>query len=121
MLLQIRKEQMAALSEHLLQRFHDAMMAHLRARFPAATNVTSDSDLRRLIQEGMQHAKGHDIRLPRDVRRFLECMVVHGSKFGCDSKTAWAGEILRNRKLTGTQKMERIADYEMFALKGAGT
>jgi hypothetical protein len=53
--------------------------------------------------------------LRNDVRRYLECMALYGRDFDTGEETAWAGRILRDKSLTGTLKMDRIADYETFA------
>ena len=38
--------------------------------------------------------------------------------FDTNPKLSWAGEILRDKTLDGTQKMDRIDNYALFVLKG---
>jgi hypothetical protein len=76
-----------------------------------------DEELQALIHYGVEKAKGYGVTRESDVRRFVECLVVHGRGFDEAPETAWAGTILRDEALDGTQKMDRISDYETFALR----
>ena len=117
-MLTIRPDQLQTLSELMLKQFEDRMVTHLRAMYPDATQAKPEAELRRLIQEGIVRARGYQVKTENNVRRYLECMVSYGTRFDSGPETAWAGKILRDAKLTGTQKMDRIANYEVFALKG---
>lgn len=116
-MLSIRKEQMQALRKVARGRFVNEMMMHLRRQFPEQTMELSGDDLRALVEEGMNQADEYDVELRNDIRRYLECMVVHGRDFDTNEETGWAGRILRDESLSGTRKMERIADYETFVLR----
>lgn len=119
MMLRIREEQVAALSRYVLDEFESCMVMHLRERFAEKTKSFSDADLRQLISQGIARSKTYRVIAEKDVRRFLECMVMHGVRFDQEPKTAWAGKILRNKRLHGSKKMDQIAEYELFVLKGA--
>src|SRR6185503_1983062 len=117
-MLVIRQEQTQILSERMLDQFLGRMVAHLRMKFPGQTQAMPDPELRRWIQNGIEQAKKYQVKAEKDVRRYLECRMSYGAGFDQDAKIHWAGKILRKKKLTGTQKMDQIADYELFVLKG---
>lgn len=114
-MLSIRKEQMQALREVARERFVKKMMTHLRRDFSEQTRELSEKELRDLVDEGMEQASEYDLEMRNDVRRYLECVAVYGPGFDTKAETAWAGRILRDNSLSGTRKMDRIADYETFA------
>jgi len=64
----------------------------------------------------MEKGKSYGIEFENDIRRYLECMVVHGADFDEARGTAWAGAILGKTDLNGTEKMDEIANYELFAI-----
>jgi len=117
--MQIRKAQMQALSEYMLDRFEDRMVAHLRSRFPEQTQKMQEPDLRAFIRDGIDRARTYGVTKEFDVRRYLECMVTFGAEFDTEPQTSWAGDILRSEGLTGTGKMDWIDDHATFALREA--
>jgi hypothetical protein len=118
-MLRIRKEQMEAFKNDILQKFEDRMSLYLRSQFPEKTQKIQEPELRQMIHAGTFQAQKYKVTLEPDVCRFLECMMVHGVNFDTDPKTAWAGKILRNERMTGRGKMDRIDDYEISMLRGA--
>lgn len=117
-MLKIRKEQMDVMSDYMLIQFEDRMVLHLRSTFPEQTKDTIELDLRAMIEAGIEKADKYDVTDESDVERYLECMVLYGPNFDADSRTSWAGEILRDERLIGTEKMNKINDYELFMLAG---
>ena len=55
------------------------------------------------------------VRDEADVERYLELTVRRGARFHVEEE--WAADILSNENLSGTQKMDRIDDYELFVLE----
>lgn len=117
-MLKIRKEQNDELAKAAVKRFEDWMVVHLQSTFPEQTKDMMEPDLRKMIQAGIDNAAKYDVTDEADVERYLECMVAYGPDFDTDSKTSWAGAILKNENLTGTEKMNQINDYELFMLAG---
>ena len=117
-MLAIRPSQMQVFSQGMLGQFHDRMVAHLTRKYPEKTAAMPEPELRGFIQNGLEQAKNYQVKAEKDVRRYLECMMSHGAGFDRDPKCRWAGQILRRKKLTGTQKMDQISDYELFVFKG---
>lgn len=116
-MLAIRQEQMEVFRGEMLAQFDGEMIEQLRARFPTQTGQMSDASLQELIKLGRARARRYQVKAAKDVRRFIECMVAHGKNFDRDPATAWAGQILNRKNLTGGQKMNAISDYELFKLK----
>jgi len=113
-MLKIRQAQMDSLSEVMLGQFEDRMLRHLRAACPEETQDISEPELRSTIRAGMDSAAKYDITSEVDIRRYLECVVVYGQDFDTNPKTAWAGHILNNKTLSGTEKMNRVDEYALF-------
>lgn len=114
-MLKIRQAQMDSLSEAMLKQFEDRMVMHLRAACPEQTRGMSEPELRDTIRTGMGSAAKYGITSEVDIRRYLECVVVYGQDFDTNPKTAWAGHILNNKELSGTEKMNRVDEYALFA------
>ncbi len=117
-MLKIRKEQMETFKDDILRKFEDKMVIHLRSQFPEETKQMEEPELREMIHNGIFHARRYKVTLEIDVSRYLECMMKYGADFDTNPKTAWAGKILHNRMMEGTEKMDRIDDYKMRVLKG---
>jgi hypothetical protein len=69
-----------------------------------------------MIHAGIVKAESYDITDEVDVERFLECMVRFGLDFDNHPQTSWAGQILQDKSLSGTEKMNQIDDYALFVL-----
>jgi len=110
-MLRMRREQMRAFEDYMRAQFEKRMFAHLRAAFPARLADTPDDQLRQLIHEGVERALAFGIEIEDDVRRFLEAAVVLGP--GLDSNE-WAGNILHDQSLDGTEKMDRLESHEAY-------
>ncbi len=115
-MLTIRKEQMEVLSRYMLKQFEDRMVVHLRNTFPDKTKDMPETNLHNLIQTGIEQSGQYDVELEYDVRRYLEFMMIYGSDFDMNPKTAWANEILHNKNMDGTFKMDLIDEHEMTLL-----
>lgn len=117
-MLTIRQKQLKALETQMLRDFESRMLAHLRRRYPERTKDQTDGELRAFIRKVASQAEKYYIKSEKDVRRYLECSITFGLGFDRDPKTRWAGQILRKKSLTGSEKMDQITEYELFALKG---
>jgi len=112
----IRKEQMEVLSKNMVDQFIDRAGAHLQRTFPEQIKNMAETDLREMIHAGIVKAESYDITDEVDVERFLECMVRFGFDFDNHPQTSWAGQILQDKSLSGTEKMNQIDDYALFVL-----
>ena len=112
----IRKAQTEAMGEYLLDAFVYRMVAHLRSVCKAEARDIPDDDLRKLIRTGVDSAEQYGIEDEADVERFIEYVARFGSDFGQTPQTTWAGAIIGNIKIDGTEKMNLIDDYDLFEL-----
>jgi hypothetical protein len=115
----IRQEQMDALSRQLLRSFVVRMLLQLKTAFPERTKGLTDDELRERIEAGIERAAKYGVTDEADVERYLEYVVRYGPDFDTNKKTFWAGQILREQSLSGTKKMNRIDDYDLFAMRGS--
>jgi hypothetical protein len=112
--LTIRQAQMEAFSQAEIGKFQDWMCTHLWKFFPAQAETLGEPKLRELIQYGIRRAAEHGITTERDVCKFIDLMIVFGRDFDRDEKSAWAGQILANRK-TARSKIRSL--YEAAEMR----
>jgi hypothetical protein len=106
-LLIIRQEQMAAFSRAEVEKFEAWMLNHLMQSFPKQCGGLREAELRELIQYGIKRARVHRITAARDVSKFIDLMMIVGRDFDTDQRSAWAGQILANRK-TARSKLRAL-------------
>jgi hypothetical protein len=111
----IRKEQMRVFDDYAYKQFVDDMVVHLRTHYSKQIAEMTETDLRQMIEEGIERAEKYDVVTVTDVERFLGCMVMLGQNFDNDPETAWAGDILRNENMSGTFKMDTIDEHLNFS------
>ncbi len=112
--LTIRQAQMDVFSQVEVQKFEDWMVSHLKQFFPGECRSLGEAQLRELIQYGIKRAADHEITTERDVCKFIDLMIVFGRDFDRDNKSAWAGQILANRK-TARSKIRSL--YEAAEMR----
>ena len=115
MSLVIRQEQMDSLQAEMVSEFEGRMVVYLPQTFPDQLGATSESDLRSMIRKGIEKAESYGVVLEMDVQRYLESLVVLGSDFDEGPEHEWAGKILDDASLSGTQKMDSIDNHLIFA------
>jgi hypothetical protein len=117
-MLVIRQEQMEVLSAYTRDQFERRMVDHLRTKFPDRTRDLPDERIRLVVQNSTKKAESYGIEYEDDIRRFIEYLVIYGTRLDTREETRWIGEILRRDDLTGTAKMDLIDNRELQALRG---
>ena len=117
-MLTIRAEQMKVLGEAVQRRFETRMAAYLRHAYADHVTIFSDEGLFDLIRQGIHDSAQYEIVTERDVARYIGYTVTYGPEF--HHAASWAAEILRTPKINGTQKMDRLDAYDLFADRGGG-
>jgi hypothetical protein len=115
MSLVIRQEQIDAFKGHMIAEFVERMVVHLPQTFPEQLHAMPEPELHSLVHQGIEKADGYGVVLETDVQRYLECMVMLNPKFDTTPETEWAGKILNDGTLTGTQKMDSIDNHMIFS------
>ena len=110
----IRREQMRVFDDHAYQQFVNDMVVRLRAHYSKQLKDVTATDLRLMVEAGIERAEEYDVVTITDVERFLGYRVMLGRDFDTEPQTAWAGNILRNKNMSGTSKMDSIDDYMNF-------
>lgn len=116
-MLSIRKEQMEVLSAYMCEQFEWRMVKHLREVFPDRTKDLPDEKIRIVVQDSIRKAQSYGIEYEDDIRRFIEYLVIYGSRLDTREETRWIGDILRRDDLNGTAKMNLIDGRELEALR----
>src|SRR5581483_6442579 len=114
-MLTIRDEQMKAIGEAMQRRFEVRMMRHLRKAYATSVDSWSDERLFSLIRQAMRDSAEYGIVSERDVARFAGYCVTYGPGFHRPAR--WAADILGTPKINGTQKMDRLDAYDIFAAR----
>jgi len=99
---------MKVLGEHMLRKFEDYMVGHLRQDFADQVKNTPEDSLRSTIQKGISKAERYDIRIEYNVERYIDLMFMLGHDFDVASGTKWAGELLNNKDMPPDEKINRI-------------
>lgn len=111
-MLTIRDLQMKIFGEEMRRRFELRMAQDLRVAFPERTERFNEDDLRSVIHRAIDHCISHGINLEGDVARYLEYVIRYGADFG--SASPRVSRILEMKGINGTQKMDRIDEYDEF-------
>ena len=90
------------------QEFENRAVAHLREGFPEKYGKKPDEEVRKFVQQGIRSAAQYKVTGENDVLRYLTNMVIYGAEYDTNPNTNWAGQVLRTRRLTGTEKMDAI-------------
>lgn len=112
----IRADQMNALSQSVHERFARSLVPHLRARYGPRLARVTDADLVRLGLRAVDEGARYGIRRDYDIRRYAEYMVEFLPGF--DVKQPWAARILNGTE-TGTEKMDALDAFTTFELRSA--
>jgi hypothetical protein len=111
-MLVIRPEQMKVLSLELQERFGARLAKYLRRAYAKYVGTWSDEQLYGYIDRATADARDYGVMVERDVVRYIGYAVTYGREFHLKP---WAAEILEMPKINGTQKMDRIDAWDLFA------
>ena len=89
----IRKQHMDAFSRSVDDAFIQRLVRHLRDNFPGqvADRGLGPKDLEPLARRGLANARKYGLVAERDIRMYVELMVLLGPNFDEDPKLPWAG------------------------------
>ncbi len=104
----IRKEQIGVFETQFGKRFRTTLCGHVRAEFAAKTKDMTDSDLEKLISEGIERSRSYQVTSERDITLFVDLMFLQGFQFEQDRGLLWARKILLDQSLDGETKMKSI-------------
>ncbi len=93
----VRTTQMRAIEASLVRSFEDRTYAHLQKYFPQHCLLLGEKQMRKLIHQGWQKAKGYDLTAESCVCSYIEFMCRLGSGFDKDPLLPWAAAILNER------------------------
>lgn len=111
--MQVRKEQMRALSVHRMESFVARMARHLwtRLRKQCEAQGLKQPDVEPMVRQGILDAAHYGITYEEDVRAYLECMAILGRDFDRDERHPWAGDTLRRDDLSAAEKLEAMDEH----------
>jgi hypothetical protein len=112
-MLKVRAGQIDALRQVRLTSFVEQMIMHLRKAAPEAVSDMSPDEIDAFVRRGVRRARAYGVVLHHDVRVFLECLTRYGADFP-NQTTPWAAGPLEDAALSGTAKMNRIREHEIF-------
>lgn len=116
-MLSISRSQMDTLGAYTAQRFVMAMVRHLRRKFAQRAAGLSDEVMADLVRRGVDEAEGHGVVFERDIRRYLEYMVIYGAPLAALPNAPWLGDILRRSELSASARLDRIGEHELKLLR----
>lgn len=109
---------MQSLSRAVELAFVKWMVQHLRDNFSAELEIhgLSDQELEPLVWRGMKEAKSFGVVAERDVKLFIECMVVLHPDFARHPRFPWAEQVLMSQELSGSEKIDRLHNHLLWPL-----
>lgn len=109
-MLQIRPEQMEEFAGPGRLRFEAKLIALLRGSFPDWAEQQSEEQLRTFVRHGIARATEYGLRTELEVARYVNVMQALGSHFDVQPAHDWARRILENERLSGIERLDRLAD-----------
>jgi hypothetical protein len=115
-MLSFSADQYSTFEENSASRFYTELAVHLWEAFPGTlqARVANLEAMNSVVQKIAAIANRHGFKTDEDIRRFAEFVCEYGADF---AERPWVSEILSNRALTMSQKLDRISDYTVFALR----
>ena len=107
--------QMTRLAAAAHERFLETTTVGLRRDFERLRSVAPEA-LRSRVLESVDTASRYGIHLQADVAFYVRLEAHLGSRIDCDPRHGWLGDILRDDRFGGTEKIDRIHDRIVFGL-----
>lgn len=97
----VRPAQMRAVEHAMaLEEFEEEMPPYLKTYWPRQSKLLGPAGLRQVIRLGIERAKPYGLTNSGLLRSYVELMFLVGSFFDTDPFVPWAGEILRDPRIT---------------------
>ncbi len=122
----LRKAQVQVLARVARGCYVERLSAYLAAEYPEpCARLGGEAERRAFIEHGIDRARPYRIESERDVRGYVECMLLLGRDFDKDPKLPWAGKVLGDEKTNAGAKIaslkERAKTTQHHTAKPAGT
>jgi hypothetical protein len=91
----IRNEQRAAFKADRREQFKRDVLIELEPDFPEDFKVLGETQVRKVIDLGIERAEAHGLRTQDEIEHYIRLMFVLGSYFDEDLQLPWAGRTLR--------------------------
>jgi len=114
----IRMHQLEALSQAALSDFEERMFAHLKREFPKQCRRLGDARLREEVGWGVSRARGWGLEIEYDICLYLQVMMVLGARFDEDPAHAFARDLLADRAMRPSTRIETLHDSVFPAEEG---
>lgn len=110
--MRLTREQLDAFGRYNEDAFVGRTAAYLRERFPELlrTRGVAADRVELFVRESMARAAAYQVVCDADIRWYCECRLELGMAFDRDGKLAWPSEILKRNDLSGSQKMDLLAE-----------
>ncbi len=105
----IREEQMSAFTADATTDFENRMVIHLKKCFPAECQALQEPGMRKTIRYGIDQSAKYDVKVERDVCKYIDIMMVYGGDFDTRADLPWASRILNDKVLkNSTARMDSL-------------
>ncbi len=113
-MLKLQSGQIDVLAGRRRESFIAAMVELLTRKYPEEAARVGEGALRAFVQRAHADALTHGFATEQQIRLYLTLATVFGQDFATRADTAWAGEILGDRRLSPDEKLARILDIAAF-------
>jgi len=107
-MLLIRNEQMKIFKTELLETFIKKTQAHIHEVFEEQIMDKTEEDIREIIQNGIEKARGYEIREEQAVVLFIDLIIGIGPDFEEQKPNKWMISILEREDMIAQEKMDFI-------------
>ena len=97
----IRKEQIDVFKEISIKNFEKTLVLHVQSVAPEIANIAGESNIRHVVQVGMQQAFNYGFSYQGTVRFYIDLMLLLGYGFHDDPQFPWVSKILNSSDSRG--------------------
>ena len=115
-MIQVRPEQIEVFRKLAQLKISERLSVYFQENYLEQVVAMGSEKLSVMIDLGLGRARNFGIDTEYDARRFIECLITYGEDFGFEGNSPWAQEILNDSMMGGSEKMDRINEYETFSL-----
>ena|SRR5579872_5380973 len=116
-MLTIRDEQLRALERAGYEAFLWDLVNRAKRDLPVCTAGKTDASLFETVSWAAEKAPAYGFIVKESIRRFTNLVLAYGTDYENTADLAWFVEVLRDRRLIGIQKLDRI---EELSRRGPG-
>jgi hypothetical protein len=111
-MMRLNQDQFDVFKDFARANFYKKTACNLRERLPVEARAFDDLQLEEVVATAGDRGQAYGVTSAYDIRRFAECLLVHGMTFPDGETHGWARDVLEKGKMTGRAKMNMLIQLE---------